>query len=353
MTDKNDFMEHREISNKMYGVGWKYHNFLVVILVIGAILNLATSLMHFSGYIYVSDGLDPKQIYLNFPELKIVDVVYGVTIICFSLFQLYVRKQLELKTEKAPRLIVFLHLISVIPGVIYNYIVGNIVNDLGSVVPTIIASILVGMLYSYITYVYYSKRKFAFGNLPAGMMPMHQKFNETSCVNSIKINDSGKNVAIPKKKKRANDIVCVLILILLLILSIIEADRYSQYSDYFESIFLTGMLLLVLKIINLIKSKNSLIIIIMVICSLILLLLSSVYEEYDGVIFIALCLLYLLVSEICNFVKCLVGKYRSTQDYKIKCYKKIEQVATYREKGIITDEEYEMVRKQIMSKIMY
>lgn len=152
------------LDNANYGMGMKYYNFLKVVLVLGAILNIGQSFMYFNGTVYLKNGLEPDMVYSKFPDMKFVDIAFGMIIIALSGFQLYVRNQLKFKTKCAPNLIVTLHAISFVPTMIYNLCAGFIFGDVYSAIPSIVPTLIISPIYAYITYVYFSKRKFIFVN---------------------------------------------------------------------------------------------------------------------------------------------------------------------------------------------
>lgn len=55
-------------------------------------------------------------------------------------------------------------------------------------------------------------------------------------------------------------------------------------------------------------------------------------------------LIYHLIKKLANII-------RSSSKYKEKCYKRVNRIHTYYEKGSITKEEFEELKQQILSKI--
>ena len=154
------------------------------------------------------------------------------------------------------------------------------------------------------------------------------------------------------------DIINLVVLILVMLLCTLGTHGDFWSDDYGALIFFLWIGTIVLQVVNIVKAKNNVIITIVMIFFLFIMIVS--YGEYShnfddiAITLIMFCIIYLLVFELCRlFIKIIPEKYYATQSYKIRCYKKIEQINTYRKEGIITDEEFEIVRKQIMSKICY
>ena len=148
-----------------YSIGMKYYKYLKVMLVLGAILNLGSTITYFNGDVYLKQGLSPTLVYLEFPNLKLLDIAFGIVIMVLAAFQFYVRNQLAWKTRRAPKMIVILHAISFVPNMIYNIGVGIVVGDVNSaILSSVIPTLIICPIYAYITYVYFAKRKFMFVN---------------------------------------------------------------------------------------------------------------------------------------------------------------------------------------------
>ncbi len=163
---------------------------------------------------------------------------------------------------------------------------------------------------------------------------------------------------VKKEKKSKLDIINIFVLILPLILSI--AGLSMCYYYYTEGLYATvlccGIIAIIFKILNVIKFKNNTIITILTVCTLFIMLIPCCAEDFwdeDEVVatFILLSALYLWVCELCKLIKVCIEKYHGSQSYKMKCYKKINLLNEYREKGVITEAEYKETRKQIISKI--
>lgn len=152
-------------------------------------------------------------------------------------------------------------------------------------------------------------------------------------------------------KKTVWDLINIFVLIIPLILSIAGIDSSYYSEEVYASILVIGIITMIIKIITIVKFRSSIVFnsiisalyLIMIICSL------ASDEEFGPWIFIFT--IYLFGCKLYKVIRLSIEKYHATQSYKMKCYKKINLINDYREKGIITQEEFEETRKQIISKI--
>lgn len=188
---------------------------------------------------------------------------------------------------------------------------------------------------------------------------------DTGEVNSVSNEDSkpitsvASEVKVPKpttpvkKKQKAKksplDIINIFVLILPFIFSLIGIENCYE-EEVFVAIFFISFVLL-LKILNVVKLKNNMVITIIIASSLFIMMCCSFAGDVEMGLPICLTTLYLLICEICKIIKCSIEKYHGTHSYRMKCYKKINLLNEYREKGVITETEFEESRKQIISKI--
>lgn len=174
----------------------------------------------------------------------------------------------------------------------------------------------------------------------------------TSVVSEVKAHKSTTPVKQKQKAKKSSlDIINIFVLILPIIFSLIGIANYCDEEELLVMIFCIGFLPLLLKILNVVKLKNNIIATIIIASSLFIMMCCSFGCDVEIGLPICLITLYLLICEICKIIKCSIEKYHGTHNYRMKCYKKINLLNEYREKGIITETEFEESRKQIISKI--
>ncbi len=179
-----------------------------------------------------------------------------------------------------------------------------------------------------------------------------------------------------KKEGLIWDIVNVFVLVLPVMLSIIAivVHHNKYYNDeglyyYYDveglyvPILILGAAAVIIKVVKLIMdvmvvSRIGTIIINAISFGVITIMLVPFLTEdiwfIDSVIaiFVLLPILYVWLFDLYkSLFKFFVKKYYSSQSYKMRCYKKINLINDYREKGVITEDEYQETRKQIISKI--
>ena len=96
----------------------KWHNFLMVTMIIGAVLTIINGITSISGMAYTSQGLDASQVYSYYPGLRSTDLLYGFAAICIGVFQLYVRNQLHAFRQNAPGKLKILYIVSLAADII-------------------------------------------------------------------------------------------------------------------------------------------------------------------------------------------------------------------------------------------
>ena len=156
---------------------------------------------------------------------------------------------------------------------------------------------------------------------------------------------------VENNKKSKLEIINIFVLLVPIILSGFGTETYD--GEIFGSIIIIGIITMILKIIAVVKFKNNIVfnsiisfgLFIMMICS------GCTEEEVELRIGIIIFILYLLICELCKLIKFFINKYRGTQSYKMKCYKKVNLIYEYREKGVMTEEDYEKTKRDILKHI--
>ena len=140
----------------------KWHNFLMVVMIIGAVLIIINGLTAMSGLQYDLQGASASHLYSYYPGLRAVDILYGIALIGTGGFQIVVRNRLHAFRREGPRMMTILYAVSIAYLVVYGLTASavtgiSIWGDLwGSIVGNIVMMI--------INYNYYEKRKALFVN---------------------------------------------------------------------------------------------------------------------------------------------------------------------------------------------
>ena len=117
--------------------------------------------MYFSGFIYLQEaGVEPEIVYSAFPELKYLDIFYGLILIAVGcVYQFIARRKLVNFEKEAPEFFIFFAIVVGLVEIIYLAvqcaIVGFYVDD---VISSILGIIIGNAVYIYLNYRYFQKK---------------------------------------------------------------------------------------------------------------------------------------------------------------------------------------------------
>ena len=137
----------------------KWHRFLMVVMIIGAILTILNGFNTFTGASY---GSYVNSVYDAYPDLKTADTFYGIAAIALGVFQIIVRNRLNRFERSGPGSFTVFYILAIAIDVIYKVSASSITGvslaelGIGSAIGTAVMMIING--------VYYSKRKDMFVN---------------------------------------------------------------------------------------------------------------------------------------------------------------------------------------------
>ena len=141
----------------------KWHNFLMVIMILGGIVTIANGLNMMMGSEYLSSGYNSSQVYRVFPGLKGCDTFYGIALIALGVFEFIVRNRLNNFRANGPTSMKAMYILSIIASLIYIAWASSTTgvslfnsSNMGSLVSSV--------LFLIINSVYYSKRGDLFVN---------------------------------------------------------------------------------------------------------------------------------------------------------------------------------------------
>ncbi len=160
-----------------------------------------------------------------------------------------------------------------------------------------------------------------------------------------------------KEKSLILDNINLYVMLIPAILSGVGINTDDWYYDYYNKKIFIAILVIaaaavVLKTVAIIKFKNNIIFHTIISCALLIMTICSLVIKYNKIgLWIFGCSLYIFICEIFKIIKFGIEKYHGSQSYKMKCYKRIDVLNDYRERNVITKEEFEETRKQIVSKM--
>lgn len=151
----------------------KWYKFIIYAqLFLNAVSNALAAVLSLTGFQYYSSdmkymGMDPAEasemVYGFYPNLRVVDIIYGIMLICLAVFALIVRMQLAKFKKNAPMLYYAFWIFSVAVSVIYLVALATI-NIAGVNYTQVVSSIVVSIALLVINIIYFNKRKHLFTN---------------------------------------------------------------------------------------------------------------------------------------------------------------------------------------------
>ena len=122
-----------------------------------------------TGGQYTVDGENVSElVYGMFPNLQVIDVIYGLACMALGAFQIFTRFQLSSYKSSAPACIMAMYIVSGVLVAVYNLVVIGFVSGeimaieelVGQAVGSIVGSVVMVILNK----VYFDKRKYLFIN---------------------------------------------------------------------------------------------------------------------------------------------------------------------------------------------
>ena len=143
----------------------KWHNFLMVVMPLGAALTIFNGIKFMSGIQYhdSSRALDASYVYSVFPGLKACDLFYGIAMAALGVFQFVAWNRLYHYREKGPASIKVLYISYIISGVIYMIWASSVTGN-GLSGASFFENIVSSVIMLIVNNIYYSKRKALFVN---------------------------------------------------------------------------------------------------------------------------------------------------------------------------------------------
>ena len=142
----------------------KWHNFQMVVMILGGISSVGIGLATLMGSAYLTRGINSDMVYYKFPGLKGCDIFYGIVLIALGVFEFIVRNRLCKFKANGPSSLKTLYVLSIIGILIYigwassatgiNLFTSK--SDMGSMIGSV--------LFMIINSIYYSKRSSLFIN---------------------------------------------------------------------------------------------------------------------------------------------------------------------------------------------
>lgn len=141
-----------------------WFNFLIYFaLWAGGIMNILISVPYFTGSLYDTGELSAALVYAALPQLKTMDMLYGIVLVACGAFVIYTRYRLAGFRADGPMCLYISYGASAGASLVYNFLIADLVGDL-SVVTGAISSIAFAALMIVFNRTYFQRRAELFKN---------------------------------------------------------------------------------------------------------------------------------------------------------------------------------------------
>lgn len=163
MTDTNNNISEFNV----YQPPMKWYKFLIYFaLFAGAVLNFANGISYITGSVYfvqTNGDLTADMVYMVYPSLKVINIIYGIAVIGLAAMCIVTRMKLAGYKADGPKFLYITYGVGTAIGLIYALVIG-ITTGISVVDATLIAPIIVMIIYLFLNYKYFSKRSHMFRN---------------------------------------------------------------------------------------------------------------------------------------------------------------------------------------------
>ncbi len=117
-TSVADIQKESETQNRTYPLKW--HNCLMVVMILGGIITVANGINYVMGLEYTGFDLYFMGAYKAFPALKSCNMFYGIAMIAIGIFEFIVRRRLNQFRENGPMSLKILYILSIAVNMVYD-----------------------------------------------------------------------------------------------------------------------------------------------------------------------------------------------------------------------------------------
>ena len=141
----------------------KWHNFLMIAMVISAVLTICSGLNTLTGWDFGDANLQSSRIYNLYPSLKSWEMFYGIALVVLGVCKFIARSRLKNYRRNALGSLAFTYVFPIIVFLVYTIWASSAIN--GTVID-ISGAVISGLsvIFLIVNGIYYSKRKSLFVN---------------------------------------------------------------------------------------------------------------------------------------------------------------------------------------------
>lgn len=141
----------------------KWHNFLMVVMIIGAILTMISGATTMAGMQYERAGVSASRVYAYYDGLKTCDMCYGIATIAIGVFQIITRNRLKQFRSNGPSSLRILYILGIVVSIVYVAWASSIAK-INLMDASYTGSLISNVVMLIANSVYYSKRSALFVN---------------------------------------------------------------------------------------------------------------------------------------------------------------------------------------------
>ena len=154
----------------------RWHGFLMGMMIVVAIGAMISGIGYLTGFVYSSYSTEysgttirAEDVYRAFPGLKTCDIIYGISVICIGVYEIYVRNRLHAFRKDSVKFLLLLYAATLIVNIIYVISAASVMGySLGEFISEVDTSAKLQLfrpvLFALINGSYYNKRKALFIN---------------------------------------------------------------------------------------------------------------------------------------------------------------------------------------------
>lgn len=155
------YQQYPQYVDPYNGHPMNWYKFLIYFaLFAGAFFNVSYAVLYMTGKIYETQNVDPMAVYYLYPNVKPVDIVYGILLIALAVFMVITRFQLSGLKKNGPKMIVALYGINIAMVIVLVYSIAiSCTTDYMAFNASTIGQCVIPIVMAVVNKVYFDRRK--------------------------------------------------------------------------------------------------------------------------------------------------------------------------------------------------
>lgn len=153
------YQQYPQYVDPYNGHPMNWYKFLIYFaLFAGAFFNVSYAVLYMTGKIYETQNVDSMTVYYLYPNVKPVDIVYGILLIALAVFMVMTRFQLSGLKKNGPKMIVALYGINIAMVIVYSIAI-SCTTDYMAFNASTIGQCVIPIVMAVVNKVYFDRRK--------------------------------------------------------------------------------------------------------------------------------------------------------------------------------------------------